>query len=246
VLKVVDALLAVLRDRRDRLERRWRKVLAFVEECRQARLERLRDEQVDDFIPLMLGAVEEKVPMDAGTLPRPSWTGRVLFRQMAAIYSRKDHGPNRGPALKGVLGRLAAATTFARGRGPVPQLHAWVPEKTFEKLEEPAGPPPPAAEEVLERYYSLKVGALQFCGPANFGVPFWEGLEALALTFPLLLWLSRAFTDGPRAEAVVKALSIVDDHFGFNSVLATTRNRLSQSILANQGELAKLIAWYSR
>jgi lysine-N-methylase len=186
------------------------------------------------------------VPMDAGSLPRPAWVGRVLFRQLAAIYCRKDHGPNRGPALKGVLSRFAAVMDFTRGRGPVPRLHGWIPETTFERLEEPAGPPSPDAEEVLERYYTLKVGALQFCGPANFGVPFWEGLEALALTYPVLLWVSRAFRDGPRAEAVARALSIVDDHFGFNRVLATTRNRLCQSILASQGELSKLVAWYSR
>jgi lysine-N-methylase len=217
-----------------------------VEECRQSRLEKLSDEQVAEFLALMTGAVEDKLPLDAGTLPRPSWIGRVLFRQAAAIYSRKDHGPNRGPDLRGMHGRLVAAASFTWGVGAVPRLHAWLPATTFEKMEEPLGALPPEAEEVLERYYVLKVGALQFCGPANFGLPFWEGLEALALTFPVMLWVSRAFRDVPRAEAVVKALSIVDDHFGFNRVLASTRNRLCLSILASQGELSKLIAWYSR
>jgi hypothetical protein len=44
----------------------------------------------------------------------------------------------------------------------------------------------------------------------------------------------------------MRALSIVDDHFGFNRVLASQRQRLSFRILARLGELPRLIAWYSR
>jgi hypothetical protein len=45
---------------------------------------------------------------------------------------------------------------------------------------------------------------------------------------------------------VTRALSIVDDHFGFNRALASRRQWLSFRILATRGELARLIAWYSR
>ena len=77
-------------------------------------------------------------------------------------------------------------------------------------------------------------------------MPFWEGFEALALTCPILMWLSRAYTDRSREKAIIQALTIVDDHVGFNPVLATRRQRLSFRILARRGELARLIAWYSR
>jgi hypothetical protein len=99
---------------------------------------------------------------------------------------------------------------------------------------------------LLERYYLLKVGALQFCGPAYFGLSFWEGLEALAVTLPVLLWLRRAYRDLSSEDALMKCLSIVDDHFGFNPVLATLRQRLGFRIMARFGDIAKLIAWYSR
>jgi lysine-N-methylase len=125
-------------------------------------------------------------------------------------------------------------------------MHGGLPETTFEELEKPRGPLPPAAEEVLERYYTIKVGSLQFCGPASFGLSFWEGFEALALTFPVILWVARAFPDGPRERAVMKALTVVDDHVGFNRVLGTFRQRFGFQILARRGELARLIAWYSR
>jgi hypothetical protein len=50
----------------------------------------------------------------------------------------------------------------------------------------------------------------------------------------------------PREEAAVRALSIIDDHFGFNPLLASRRMRLGFQILARRGELSRLIAWYSR
>jgi lysine-N-methylase len=125
-------------------------------------------------------------------------------------------------------------------------MHRGLPETTFEQLEVPLGPLPAAAEEILERYYTMKVGSLQFCGAASFGLPAWEGFEDLALTFPILLWVARMFRDVPREEAVTKALTVVDDHVGFNRVLATFRQRLGFQILARRGELARLIAWYSR
>jgi lysine-N-methylase len=125
-------------------------------------------------------------------------------------------------------------------------MHGRLPETTFDELEVPRGPLPAAAEEVLERYYTIKVGSLQFCGAASFGLPLWEGLEALAVTFPVILYVSRMWRDVPRESAITEALTVVDDHVGFNRVLATVRQRLSFRILARGGELARLIAWYSR
>src|SRR5262249_44089882 len=116
----------------------------------------------------------------------------------------------------------------------------------FEQVEKPVGPWPLETDHILERYYAVKVGSVQFCGPANFGMSLWDGFEALMLTYPVLLWVARCFTDRSREEAVRRALSIVDDHFGFNRVLRTVRQRASFRILARSGELAKLIAWYSR
>jgi hypothetical protein len=62
----------------------------------------------------------------------------------------------------------------------------------------------------------------------------------------MLVWWSRAFAQLPRAEALAKAMSIVDDHFGFNRMLASGRQRLSFRLLTRWGELEKLIAWYGR
>ena len=88
--------------------------------------------------------------------------------------------------------------------------------------------------------------SLQFCGAANLRLPVWEGFDVLALTYPMLMWVMRSMGDRPPAEAVTRALTIVDDHFGFNPVLGTLRQRVSFRILSYTGQLPRLIAWYGR
>jgi lysine-N-methylase len=246
LLRVVQAFQALLRNRRDSMELRLRKCLTLVHLLRPARLEKVQGSPLGELLHLFAATADRETPTDPATLPRPGWVGRVLFRQAVALYTRKDHGPNRGLAGRGRLVLLGAAWRFLRGRGPVPRMHNGLPETTFDEAEKPWGPLSAEVDAILERYYLMKVGSLQFCGPASFGLPVWEGFESLALTFPILLWVARLFRDRPAADAVLQALTVVDDHFGFNPVLASLRQRLSFRILAGKGELARLIAWYSR
>jgi lysine-N-methylase len=213
---------------------------------RQARLDRLTGPQIGELLKIVRNKVEAETAPNLMTVPQPGWIGRILFRQAVALYTRKDHGPNRGLAGQGRVALAWAAIRFGRGEGAVPRMHKWLPETTFAEVEKPRGPWPMEVEGILERYYTMKVGALQFCGPASFGLPFWEGFEALALTFPVIAWVARVFTAESREAAFLKSLSIVDDHFGFNKVLSKVQQRLSFQILARRGELSRLIAWYSR
>jgi len=244
--RCADALLELLGNRRDPLERRLRKCLALADAMGKARLKGVEGDRLGELLAVLRRAADAETPPNLMTLPPPGWVGRVLFRQALAVFTRKDHGPLGGAALGGITARLAAAWRFARGTGPAPRMHHGLPEATFEEVEKPRGPMPLEAEYILERYYLTKVGSLQFFGPASFDLPFWEGFEALAVTFPVLLWAARMFRDVPREEAVTRALSVVDDHVGFNRVLGTRRQRRSFQILARQGELARLIGWYSR
>lgn len=246
VLRIVDALLKLLGNRKDAVERRLRKCLYLAGEMRKAKLENIQGARLGELIGLLSSAADAEVPASPMQVQRPGWIGRVLFRQAAALFTRKDHGPNRGIASRGRVALMGAAWRFARGKGPVPRLHRGLPEVTFEELEQPRGPLPSEAEAVLERYYLIKVGSLQFCGPASFGLPLWEGLETLALTLPVLLWVARMYRDVPRERGVMNALTVVDDHIGFNRVLASFRQRLSFHILSRSGNLSRLIAWYSR
>ena len=167
-----------------------RKCLHLAGQMRR-QLEDIRGSRLRELVELLGSAAEAETPANPMLIPPPGWIGRVLFRQAAALYTRKDHGPNRGLASQGRLALMGAATRFALGKGPIPRMHRGLPETTFEEVEQPRGPLSEEAELILERYYTIKVGSLQFCGAASFGLPFWEGFEALALTLPLILWAAR-------------------------------------------------------
>lgn len=230
------------------LQWRWRLCLGVVEQCRQARLDALTDSRLEEFLDLITPTVAAELSVRLEDLPPPSWIGRVLFRQLASVYARRDRGPNQGPAARSRLGLLLAGWKFAWGSGQLPLVNRLLDGLTFAGLEQPAGPLGAEVEQLLTRYYHVKIAALQFCGVRNFGLGFWEGLEALALTFPVILWLTRGLAGKnlSRLQAAALATGIVDDGFGFNAVLATRRLRFAHHLLARQGELPRLIAWYSR
>jgi lysine-N-methylase len=245
LVRFVMPLLALLRDRRDRLERRLRKCLALAALCRQATFDKVTGGRLVDFLNVVCGGLDAEAPA-AAQVPRPGGVGRLLFRQLLAIYCRKDHGEHRGAATHSRLALLRAGWRFALGRGPVPRVNNRLGPVTFADVEANTAPLPAAAEEVLERYLVVKVGSLQFCGPTNFGLSFWDGLEALAVTFPAALWLARAIPTHPREAAVAQALNLVDDHFGYNALLGTRRLRFVHRTLARRGDLPRLVAWYGK
>jgi lysine-N-methylase len=232
----------VMADTRRPLADRWRHVLQFLAVGRSSDFSRIAGPRVDEFMRLVIPATAT-LPTD---VPSPSGLGRLLFRLTAALYCRRDTGAKRGRYQTNRWRLFRAAARFARGTGPIPPLHAMIPEVTFEAMETPAGPIPTASDELLTRYYRTKLESLQFTGPIHYHASFWLGLESLALTLPVTLWLSRAFAGRPRESAIELALQIVDDNFGYNPLLGSFRQKWATRTLAARGELSRLIAWYDR
>jgi lysine-N-methylase len=246
LLRLVEALSAILRNKRDRMERRLRKCIGLADLCKQARFDEVRGKRLSSFLALIIANLDVEIPADPAALSPLTWVGRVLFRQALAVFTRRDQGPLRGLSKQGRLALFLAGWRFARGKGPVPRMHTGIPETTFEKIESSPALLSSGVEEILERYYTIKVESLSFCGAANFNLPFWEGLEMLVLTFPVVLWVMRALADRSPVEAVTHALTIVDDHFGFNRVLQSRRQRVAFRLLARSNELPKLVGWYAK
>jgi lysine-N-methylase len=243
-LRFVKALLDILGNRADRFEQRMRKCLALASICRQAHFDKVKGGQLSEFLRLVESALDEDVK--AMQVSPPTWAGRILFRQAAAMYVRKDHGPQRN-LVRGRFELIGAAWRFARGTGTVPRVHGWLPEATtFEQAEHPGGVLPQSADQILERYYLVKVSSLQFSGATHFGFSLWQGVDELALSLAVILWAMRVMHDVSREEAAVRAVGMVDHNFGFNPLFGTLRHRYSLSILGRRAELGKLIAWYSR
>ena len=246
VCRVVQVLVEIVQDRSDRLERRLRKCLAFARVGRQTEFDRLQGDQLSKYLQAVRAAMETEVPREAVDVPPPDrLLGRVLFRVLLAVFVRRDRDVYRAPGIRRRLGRLLAGCRFARGRGPVPRVNRFLPETTFEEVERCSGMPP-EMDETLERYYLVKLNSLQFCGPPNFDLPFWTGLESLVLTLPMILWLRRALGGLPPVQAVQQAVQLVDDHFGGDLMLGLPHVHFLLRTLSQRGELEKLVAWYSR
>ena len=254
--RFAQTLVDIVQNRSDCLERRLRKCLALARLCRQARFDSVTGVRLTEFLNVVRAGLEDDVPVAPGDLPPPSWLGRVMFRTLLAVYARKDQGQYRGPANHSGLSRVLAGWRFVRGSGQVPRVNSLLPHTTFAEVEDRRGLPVELDED-LERYFVVKLSSLQFCGPSNFDLPFWAGLDSLVLTLPMILWLTRALTpvahaaaapfDGAASlPAVQKAIFLVDDHFGGNPILAAMHNRFFVRTLAERGELERLIAWYSR
>jgi lysine-N-methylase len=245
LLRFLATLIDMVQDRGDRLERRLRKCLALARGCRQARFENVSGGRLTEFLHLLRTSLDVEVPQTPEEVPPPSRLGRLLFRTLLAIFARKDVGLHRGPATRTALARLLSGWRFVRGRGRVPLVNGFLSETTFAEVEcrrTRSG----ELDQSLERYYLVKLNSLQFCGRANFDLPFWTGLESLIATLPMILWLTRALGHLPPQAAVEKAIYLVDDHFAANPVLALRHNRFFLNALADRGELERLIAWYAR
>jgi lysine-N-methylase len=246
VCRLVQALVEIVEDRGDRLERRLRKCLAVARTCGRMKMDGLRGGKLSTFMQSVRAAVEAEVPREAADVPPPDrLLGRVPFRVLLAIFARRDRDVHRASGLGRRLGRVLAGWRFARGRGRVPRVNEFLPETRFEEVER-CGGMPPEIDGILERYYVVKLNSLQFCGPPNFDLPFWAGLESLVLTLPMILWLTRALRGLSPVEAVEQAIQLVDDHFGGDPMLGIPHIRALQRILAERGELEKLVAWYGR
>lgn len=254
--RIALAVSKLLADEADPFERRWRKVLFIINMLRKATFDGGGDPKkavtggkLSEMFGVLGLAADDEEPKTAAEVKRPGWAGRTVFRQLIAVFSRKDHGAEKGTAQRGPVRRFASAVKFAMGRGRVPRVHAVLTDKaTFAAGEVPLGALSEGATSLLARWHRLKVESLQFCGAPNFGLSVWEGLESLALTFPAAMWLARVLVAGgltPDA-AVTQAVRMVDDNFGFNPLLGSARQKFALRLLANRGDLSRLVAWYGR
>jgi lysine-N-methylase len=244
--RVADVLVEIVQDRNDRLERRLRKCLALARICGQTQFDNLQGGKLSKYLQAVRNAMDAEVPRDPADLPPPDrLIGSVLFRTLLAIFARRDRDVYRAADIPRRLGRVIAGWRFFRGRGRVPRVNEFLPETTFDEVEQRTGMPL-EIDETLERYYVVKLNSLQFCGPSNFDLPFLAGLESLILTLPMILWLTRALTDLSPVEAVQHAIQLVDDHFGGDAMLGLPHIQYLMRIMAQRGELEKLVAWYAR
>jgi len=230
------------------------RALTWVGLVEQSRLNLVAGVRLEDFLHVIRDAAAKDNPADVRPLlPRvaaPSAAGRVQFRQLAGVYVRKDtFAADRG--LRGRLQLLRNILRLTRGNGLAPAIREPFREVPFDALEQPFGELPAGAEEMLTRYYRVKIQSLHYCGPAFYDRPFVEGYYSLALVYPCVMWIARWLaTSAGRTSLelgdIAEAITTVDHHHGYSRALASWSARRRAKNLVQMGDVLKLCAWYSR
>ncbi|WP_437228830.1 YkgJ family cysteine cluster protein [Planctomicrobium sp. SH661] len=232
----------------------------------QSKLKKIRGERFQELLTLLYEASRseiEEVPEELGT---PSKIGLTQFRLLAGQYARKDTAASIDTSLKGRWRQFQNAMRLARGVGNLPQLQDQLAEVSFSLLEEVPVTLTAESEEMLTRYFRVKIQGLSFCGPAYYHVPVVEGFYSLSLVYPVVLWIARwlaasrvrcadhrkdvTLKNGPHSgpcvsvthEDVLTALTIVDHQHGYSPALGHWPARRRVKNLAANGDLQKLIA----
>lgn len=243
---LLKVLVSLIRDGSDSFPRRMLRIVELVRLCKQAKFDKLAGKRLKEFLEVVGTGISAEVPRDLNRLPKPNWVGRTLFRTTVAVFLRKDSGLRRGIAARSRWALVAAMMQIVSGKGMLPRLQKGLPEMQLQDFEKPMGPLEPASLEALQRYYTVKMESCQFFGPTCYDLNVWDGLAFLALTLPCILWLARGYLDLGQPAAIQKAITVIDENYGYNPLLGHFRQQFATRLLFSQKELDRLIAWYGR
>lgn len=245
LLRITEALEGVLTTRRLDITHRLLSALYFAALLQTPRLAELDDAAFADFLRTVREKVLEKVGAEEIVRRQPGGSVGMSFRQLLGVYGREDRRGQRG--LAGWRLRTSLALVF--GRGAIPALRPGFPTPPFADIEFSFGIPSGEAAEALGRYYRMKLQSLAFCGRAFYGRGYLEGLQALLLTYPILLWFARVFAVDRQADQlettdIHRAIALVDHRHGRSPLLDHPAERARQRFLTDRATLRELIGWY--
>ncbi len=234
------ALVAVLRG------------LMVAELLDEASYDKLTGERLTEFLQLVahsaIAAVSD-IPM---TTAPPRAVARRHLRMLVAQYAREDTMADADAGLRGYWNRLLTSLAFVRGRGQIPTVRDDIGSPAFESMEQPfAIREPESIDEILLRFFRVKIQGIHFCGPAYYHVPLVEGLRSLLLMWPAVMWISRWRAAAQsrqeiRTDDVAQALSIADHNHGYSEALGQKASRFRVRLLAQMNQIRPLCLWYSR
>lgn len=247
---------------------RLMRVLSWLELLEQAQSEVVTGDRLGELLAILHEASVRAQPNDDLPVIRPSRLGRLMFRQLVAQLLRHD---TELTARRGVLGRfglLFEGVRFTTGVGSVPRKPDPISVKvafgrdsgsdkshvrwpTFGDLERPFEGRKADFNELMTRYFRVRIQGIHFCGAAYYDMPVIDGFRALALMYPAVQWVARmrAFREGRDSlelSDLQAALATVDHNNGYSPVLGASaaRHRLSQ--LSQLQQITALCGWYSQ
>ena len=246
-LPVADCLQRMMCDERYPLVRRLVHGLMFCDHLDHCRPQRLSPDQFGELLAMLeTSAVQEAGGLFRQRRPPRRWAG-MLFRQAALEYMRLHPKFVIESSWRERWRLVRAALCFARGRGPLPAMHACFPPTTFEALERPLGPLEAAVLRPLTAFFEATAASKHYATPGRPGWSLLDSFRALALTYPLALWLLRLACGGrpPQVDDMIDVVGAIDRGQSYPMLIGRRHRRRVRS-LGRMRKLARLVVWYAR
>ncbi|MCE9545876.1 MAG: YkgJ family cysteine cluster protein, partial [Planctomycetia bacterium] len=250
--RVMEAAGRLFNDERFPPVRRVVHALLLAKLLERSKVATFDDRKSAELVSLLeTSVVAEAAPYFANRQP-PSSLGGLLFRLTATEYVRlhPDYRAPQGFFARGNVARTA--WRIVRGRGTLPELPPTFPAASFATLNEPLGTLHPALvrpeiQRPLERYLATSAASGQYALANRGGWSIVQSIRALAMTFPIALYLLRWATAGrePTATDVANIVCALDRGQGYPA-LAGARYRMGLNLIESQGDLERLAVWYAR
>ncbi len=226
------------------------RALSWISLIEQTNFATIRGQRLRELLQLITEATTSEIQNVSSEVAPPSKIGRVQFRLLAGQYARKDTYASADATWLGRVRMLKYAFKLTSGKGTLPPLQAELKPLAFETLENSYGVIPEQSEEMLSRYFRVKLQGIHFCGPAYYNVPLVEGFNSLALVYPVTLWLARWIAASNNRYELLhadirEALTIADHHHGYSPAFGTWGFRRRVKTLMNLEDIPKFIRWYS-
>lgn len=221
------------------------RTLFWVKLLMQTNYDNIRHDRLTELLDLLVSAAPAEVPEIPTAVP-PAKISQTQFRLLVGQYARHDTFSSMDRSWRGRWQQLQFGLRLSRGRGNLPPLHPLLGEVPFATVDSFTKPLPAEAEELLHRYYRVKLQGMHFCGPAYYQISLTEGFAALALTYPVILYLARwrAVTRGSgqlMLSDLQEALQIVDHQHGYAEILGTWGARQRVKTLLASENLERLL-----
>ena len=209
-------------------------------------LDQVSGESAEEILEALVKSAAQKLPVLPESLRPPTGLTRLILRLLVLEYARtvtvKDLTAPGSHRWK----MLTAVFRFGGAGGRTPALREGLASVKFAEIEKSFGPLSAGAEELLTRYFRVKVQSIHFCGRAFHDRPLIEGFRNLALLYPAIIWLSRWLAVSDQRTSVTdadvgKAISMVDYHYGYSQYLSWRVRLLEQ-----RDEIIRLCNWYAR
>jgi len=245
---VTGTLERLLTDSQYPLVRRMVHGLRFCDLLAQCRVVKQDRQQWSELVTLLAEGVRQEVADLFRERVAPGKAASVLFRQTVAEYLRLHPRFAVQPSWRERLRLASAALSFARGKGPVPRLHDSFPDGTFEAIEQrKLGHLGAELQQPLQRYFETVASSHQYAVLSRRGWSLIDKFRALAVAYPVALWMVRYFCGdrAPEADEIIDIITAIDRGQGWGPLVGRQHlRRVSQ--LAGLGELERLVIWYAR